>query len=619
MSPAMACRRFITLAVALNVAVASTVAPAAPTTQPDIQSLIASLADRDPRARASASKELAAVGVVAREALTLAATDDPDPEVRSRAAAILAGLPLTRPGDPAAVRRRLEQYRKADPATRQQLISGEWAQQQDGDTSVAVTLLRIVSDATSESDRWLAAGALEKHRDAATRRLIRDAAPKSGSNLPLLLITADAWSGRKHERANELYERAVQVAAETGVRANAEVEAAFDTLAEQAYLGRRYGDLVKLCRQRAALEEPALASPDVPTSALDRLLLIHATYGPFDGFCDDLVTLGRAGKLTTPIAIYAGANLVRRAQWPVLAEAVSLVALASGDAAGALGPGSWSGVAPAERDWDALLGHGPTAQRRLAVGQLLMSMRQDHWAARELRAILRQRRGATGDPIVAAAHQRLAILAIDAARYTDAADHIDAAIEQFQPLGAFVRVDRNGRQFSVPAEMLSADAALQRLRAARLAGDNAEIVRQVDLLMNLNLADGDMVNELIPVLRRLNRNGEAQNLFDRYYALYKSLLDNDPDHPEYLNNLAWLCGRSAERPEEAIELIQKALKTDPNNAAYLDTAAEAWFRTGDAKRAAELERKALQRRSADVFMQEQLRRFELGIAKQDKQ
>ena len=47
----------------------------------------------------------------------------------------------------------------------------------------------------------------------------------------------------------------------------------------------------------------------------------------------------------------------------------------------------------------------------------------------------------------------------------------------------------------------------------------------------------------------------------------------------------------------------------PENAAYLDTAAEAHFRNGDAKGAVRMETRALELRPNDAFMQEQLARF----------
>ena len=47
----------------------------------------------------------------------------------------------------------------------------------------------------------------------------------------------------------------------------------------------------------------------------------------------------------------------------------------------------------------------------------------------------------------------------------------------------------------------------------------------------------------------------------------------------------------------------------PDNAAYLDTLAEAHFRLGNAQKAAELEERVLRARPNDPFLQAQLTRF----------
>jgi tetratricopeptide (TPR) repeat protein len=64
--------------------------------------------------------------------------------------------------------------------------------------------------------------------------------------------------------------------------------------------------------------------------------------------------------------------------------------------------------------------------------------------------------------------------------------------------------------------------------------------------------------------------------------------------------------------EEALDLATKAITLDPENAAYLDTAAEANFRAGNVDEAIRLETKGLEFRPNDKFMREQLERFKAG-------
>ncbi len=566
----------------------------APTSQPDYGSLVTQLADRDPRVRQAAVKQLTDAGESARQVLMQAANDDPDPQIRTQAASILTSLPLTRPGDPVTVRRRLEQYRKADAVTRQNLIRGEWAQQ-EGDSSVAIVLLRILTDASNEADRFLASEVLSVRRDAMTRRLIRQVDAKNSTNLPLIFTAAGAWSGRNHERADELFQRAVALAAERRLVVNPQIDAAVTHLIENEYVGQRYARLVTLLRQRLQLEENATFLVEPPTAA-QQLLFVHAFHGPQSGFFTDLQTLAQRGDISPALLAFAIAGLIDQTGCHFTAEAAALLATGVSELE--------SKFPTAEPDQHAL--------QRMAVARMLYQAGKHAWAAREFHAIITSRPAAESDHIEASAHQQLALIAVDAHDYKLAAEHLDAAAARLTIESVLPKFDRTARRGYLTADTLRADATLQRLRAARIAGDKVEITKHLDTLLNLPMPDGDTSNELILLLRKLNR-GEAQNMFDANYQLYKRMLDMDPDHPEYLNNLAWLCARSGEKPDEAVKLAEKALVTDPNNAAYLDTAAEAYFQQGNPKRAAELERKALEKRGADRFMIDQLERFERRV------
>jgi predicted Zn-dependent protease len=79
---------------------------------------------------------------------------------------------------------------------------------------------------------------------------------------------------------------------------------------------------------------------------------------------------------------------------------------------------------------------------------------------------------------------------------------------------------------------------------------------------------------------------------------------------EAMNDLAWFCSRTGEHAEEASALADRAMALEPENYAYIDTAASAHFAAGDAAEAVRLEKRALLMRPSDVFMQRQLQRFE---------
>ena len=556
---------------------------AAPTTQPDVGVLIENLADRDPMVRATATKQLQEIGSSVREQL-MAATQDVDPEIRARAAAILANMSLTRPGDTPQVRSRLEQYRKAEPSERESMIE-QFAR--SGEPQATTVLRRILAESTSEEDRWAAANALRYQRSADAQRSIREM-DTTGRNVPLLVAVGIAWQGRDTTRSNTLLRRAVDIAAERGAPVNEEVLSVVDALLNHAMMAATYDDAAHLLRTQISLGMPDIPGRPSPTV---ELMGLHAAVGPLAGFESDIRSLTR-DDWTGPHALYATAHLLQRARRPIAAEVVAMVASQVGEA---------------------------SALRRLEVGQVLSEHRQDRWARRELEPALDRPEDADEYNVQSIdAALRLAYIAIDRHDYARAAELIDQAREQLPSGSGMVRTDRTGRQQLVTVDQLGVEATYNRLRAARQVGDQAAMKQHLDDLMRMPLEDMDIVCELLPVLRKQKRDAEAQDLFDRLYAQYKTMLDVDPEHPEYLNNLAWFCARSGERPQEGVELATKAITTDTDNGAYLDTAAEAHFRAGDAAEAAKLERRALKLRPNDRFMQAQLKRFERGIARDDK-
>ncbi|MGB7159706.1 MAG: hypothetical protein WBD40_16685, partial [Tepidisphaeraceae bacterium] len=150
------------------------------------------------------------------------------------------------------------------------------------------------------------------------------------------------------------------------------------------------------------------------------------------------------------------------------------------------------------------------------------------------------------------------------------------------------------------------------LRAARAAGDQKKVRKHLDVLKKLSPDDADIAIDLVPLLKDLGEAETSKSFFDMVYARLRAKVDADPNDPEALNNLAWLLSRTGERLPEALELATKAVKIAPDTAAFLDTAADANFRNGNADEAIRLETRALLQRPNDKFMNEQLARFKAG-------
>jgi len=76
--------------------------------------------------------------------------------------------------------------------------------------------------------------------------------------------------------------------------------------------------------------------------------------------------------------------------------------------------------------------------------------------------------------------------------------------------------------------------------------------------------------------------------------LYRQAIKMDPDQPEALNNLAWVYILRGEKPEEAIQLLERAIQADQENRyRYLDSLGWAFYRDGRTDEALDILKQAL--------------------------
>jgi Flp pilus assembly protein TadD len=63
-------------------------------------------------------------------------------------------------------------------------------------------------------------------------------------------------------------------------------------------------------------------------------------------------------------------------------------------------------------------------------------------------------------------------------------------------------------------------------------------------------------------------------------AEYRKVLQSEPDNALALNNLGYSMLERDEKLNEAFQMIQRAVKSDPNNPSYLDSLGWAYFKLG---------------------------------------
>lgn len=122
--------------------------------------------------------------------------------------------------------------------------------------------------------------------------------------------------------------------------------------------------------------------------------------------------------------------------------------------------------------------------------------------------------------------------------------------------------------------------------------------------LNLELSE-----ELVPALLQAHRPAEADQLFREQSSATRVVSGEFPNCPTLHNNLAWLFARTGRELEAALEHAHRALKLDPNNAAYVDTLAEVQFRRGQVDEAIFNAERCLQLEPRSKHYQEQLARF----------
>jgi tetratricopeptide (TPR) repeat protein len=171
------------------------------------------------------------------------------------------------------------------------------------------------------------------------------------------------------------------------------------------------------------------------------------------------------------------------------------------------------------------------------------------------------------------------------------------------------------------ADLGAAEVEWHYLRAFRLAHDQPAMQKHLEKLLTMDQdqqvlqKDPGMAADIVPALQDLGRGEQADRIFD---AAYQALLDKvtaAPADPMPKNNLAWLCACSGKKLDEAVKYADQAVALDPEDAACLDTQAEAYFRTGRAREALEIETRALEFKPDDLYMARQVERFRAAAAR----
>jgi tetratricopeptide (TPR) repeat protein len=104
-------------------------------------------------------------------------------------------------------------------------------------------------------------------------------------------------------------------------------------------------------------------------------------------------------------------------------------------------------------------------------------------------------------------------------------------------------------------------------------GRKAEAIAAFQELVKRSPDDGSLVLEYANLLEKGGRAADAERAL-------RGLLSKDPLDANGLNSLGYLLAERRERLDEAVELVQRALKVEPGNPSFLDSLGWAYYQQG---------------------------------------
>jgi tetratricopeptide (TPR) repeat protein len=104
-------------------------------------------------------------------------------------------------------------------------------------------------------------------------------------------------------------------------------------------------------------------------------------------------------------------------------------------------------------------------------------------------------------------------------------------------------------------------------------GQYEQAIAALEMVMNRASRDGSLVYEYASLLERAGRFADAERAL-------RGVLAKDPQDANALNSLGYMLADHGQRLDEAVDLVQRALKIEPTNPSFLDSLGWAYFRQG---------------------------------------
>lgn len=137
-----------------------------------------------------------------------------------------------------------------------------------------------------------------------------------------------------------------------------------------------------------------------------------------------------------------------------------------------------------------------------------------------------------------------------------------------------------------------------------------EAIAELRMCQRIWPGELNLPEAFVPQLDEIGRTEAADELFNRTYELIDEACGIFPNSALHHNNAAWLAARCKRRLDDALAHVNRAIELVPNQAQYIDTLGEVYFRQGKMDLAIDCAKQCIELEPNTAFYQEQLTRFE---------
>ena len=141
----------------------------------------------------------------------------------------------------------------------------------------------------------------------------------------------------------------------------------------------------------------------------------------------------------------------------------------------------------------------------------------------------------------------------------------------------------------------------------------SEAIDELRICQRIWPAELNIPEVFVPQLDKLWQTEAADELFKRSYELIDETCGIFPNSALHHNNAAWLAAKCNRRLDDALIHVNRAIELTPDEAQYIDTLGEVYFKQGKINLAIDCAKQCIELQPDMSFYKEQLTRFQAAM------